>query len=225
MRDWRNGKRRRFKPVEVKVRLLHPAPLDILYSNAYIGCMEILFETGKGPEAVYLYYFPSQKDGDRWPCKIGKATQPLKRITQQQASMQESPSVGIIWTENAFWAEKNIQLCLKKHKLRTFGNEWYSTSPEEFRHLHQTSPRCSGGLIRSSRQFGSYIRRYRTQAGLSQTELGKMCGLRQGTISLLENGNKGSRQETMFAILAALGLELTIQPRTKAVYPIRLDTV
>ncbi|WP_306027951.1 helix-turn-helix domain-containing protein [Stappia sp. MMSF_3263] len=68
-------------------------------------------------------------------------------------------------------------------------------------------------LARSPKQIGSVLRRARKKRGMSQADLGSRAGLRQGTVSLIENGNPGVRIETLLAVLAALDLEFRIEPR------------
>ena len=51
--------------------------------------------------------------------------------------------------------------------------------------------------------------------GWSQTQLGDRAGLRQETISLIETGNPATRLDTILAVLAALGLEFRIVPRSR----------
>lgn len=68
-------------------------------------------------------------------------------------------------------------------------------------------------LARTPKQIGTHIRRNRKRLGLSQRELGDRAGLRQETISLIENGNAATRMDTMLAVLAALDLEFLIAPR------------
>ena len=70
-------------------------------------------------------------------------------------------------------------------------------------------------LARSPEQIGNTIRRIRKKQGMSQSELGKKAGLRQETISLLENGNPAAKLETVLAVLSALGLEFRISQRKK----------
>lgn len=74
---------------------------------------------------------------------------------------------------------------------------------------------CMSDLARDPRQIGNVIRRTRKLRGLSQGELGAKAGLRQETISLMENGNSAAKIETILAVLAALDLELRIAPRSK----------
>lgn len=71
-------------------------------------------------------------------------------------------------------------------------------------------------LARTPAQIGSIIRRARKQQRLSQTQLAEAAGLRQETISLLENGNPAARLETVLAVLASLDLELRVGNRTRS---------
>jgi len=70
-------------------------------------------------------------------------------------------------------------------------------------------------LARSPEQLGNSIRRARKKRAMSQSELGRKAGLRQETISLIENGNPAAKLETILAVLSALDLELRINERTK----------
>jgi HTH-type transcriptional regulator / antitoxin HipB len=70
-------------------------------------------------------------------------------------------------------------------------------------------------LARDPRQLGNLIRRARKRQAISQGALGAKAGLRQETISLIENGNSAAKIETILAVLAALDLELRIAPRSK----------
>lgn len=68
-------------------------------------------------------------------------------------------------------------------------------------------------LARSPEQLGNAIRRARKKRGMSQSELGHKAGLRQETISLIENGNPAAKLETILAVLAALDLEFQVSER------------
>ena len=71
-------------------------------------------------------------------------------------------------------------------------------------------------LARSPEQLGNAIRRARKKRDMSQSELGEKAGLRQETISLIENGNPAAKLETILAVLSALGLELEVVERKSA---------
>jgi HTH-type transcriptional regulator/antitoxin HipB len=68
--------------------------------------------------------------------------------------------------------------------------------------------------LRTPRQFGGELRRYRKKSGLTQAQLSSRIEKRQATISTLESAGNGTL-ETLFAVLSALNLELSIRPRTK----------
>lgn len=71
-------------------------------------------------------------------------------------------------------------------------------------------------LARSPEQLGNTIRRVRKKRGISQSELGEKAGLRQETISLIENGNPAAKLETILSVLSALELEFQISPRSNS---------
>jgi HTH-type transcriptional regulator / antitoxin HipB len=70
-------------------------------------------------------------------------------------------------------------------------------------------------LARDPKQLGNVIRRTRKRLGLNQAALGARAGLRQETISLIENGNPSSKLQTILSVLIALDLEFQVAPRTK----------
>lgn len=70
-------------------------------------------------------------------------------------------------------------------------------------------------IARTPKQIGAAIRRRRRQLELSQAALGSRTHLRQATISALENGETGTQLGTLVDVLAALGLELVVQERSK----------
>lgn len=70
-------------------------------------------------------------------------------------------------------------------------------------------------VARNPKQIGTVVRRARKHLTLSQAQLGKKAGVRQGTVSLLETGNADIKLETLLAVLAALDLEIQIAPRSK----------
>jgi len=80
-------------------------------------------------------------------------------------------------------------------------------------------------LARSPEQLGNAIRRARKKRGMSQSELGEKAGLRQETISLIENGNPAAKLETILAVIAALDLELQVHVRGCALPRPRLSDI
>jgi HTH-type transcriptional regulator/antitoxin HipB len=71
-------------------------------------------------------------------------------------------------------------------------------------------------LARTPKQLGEVLRRSRTLANLTQSQLAARAGLRQATISQIEGGSGATKIETISAVLSALDLELTIAPRSKS---------
>lgn len=70
-------------------------------------------------------------------------------------------------------------------------------------------------LVRSPKQLGVALRRFRRTHDLTQAELAKRAGVRQGTVSQVETGLETVKLSTVMDLLRALDLEVVIQPRTK----------
>ena len=71
-------------------------------------------------------------------------------------------------------------------------------------------------IARSSRQVGRLIQRFRQEKWLNQTQLAQLAGQRQEMISKIETGQGGVKLTTLFDVLAALGLEMTLEPRSQS---------
>lgn len=69
--------------------------------------------------------------------------------------------------------------------------------------------------ILSPEALGHALKDVRKGLGKTQDEVGKLIGMDQGTISVIERGNPGTRLETLFRLLAALDLEISLQTRSK----------
>ena len=70
-------------------------------------------------------------------------------------------------------------------------------------------------LARTPQQIGNLIQRTRRNRRMSQSDLGSRTGLRQSTISLIEQGNAATKLGTVLKVLAALDLEFRITSRSK----------
>ena len=70
-------------------------------------------------------------------------------------------------------------------------------------------------LVRSPKQLGVVLRRFRRMRDYTHAELAKRAGVRQGTISQVETGLEAVKLTTVMDLLRALDLEVVIQPRTK----------
>jgi HTH-type transcriptional regulator/antitoxin HipB len=71
-------------------------------------------------------------------------------------------------------------------------------------------------LVRTEKQLGAILRQERKDQDLTQSALGIRAGLRQGTVSKMEDGNPALQLKTLMAALSALDLELVVRPRSKA---------
>lgn len=69
-------------------------------------------------------------------------------------------------------------------------------------------------IARSPKQLGAAIKRARKQKGMSQTELAGLAGLRQELISKIETGQEGTRLSSIYALFAALDLEMVVDQRS-----------
>jgi HTH-type transcriptional regulator/antitoxin HipB len=71
-------------------------------------------------------------------------------------------------------------------------------------------------IARTPKQVGEAVRRRRRSLGMTQKDLAGKTSLRQATISDVEAGEPGTQLRTLFAVLAALDMEVVARPRTKA---------
>lgn len=69
--------------------------------------------------------------------------------------------------------------------------------------------------ISSPETLGLALRAERKHKRLSQKAVGHSVGMEQHTISKIEKGNPGTELNSLFRLLAALDLELIVQPRQK----------
>jgi HTH-type transcriptional regulator/antitoxin HipB len=71
-------------------------------------------------------------------------------------------------------------------------------------------------IVRTEKQIGAAVRRFRRQQNLSQAALGDRMHARQASVSKLEAGEPATQLRMLTNALAALGLELVMRPRSKA---------
>lgn len=72
-------------------------------------------------------------------------------------------------------------------------------------------------LVRTPKNIGHAIRQARKEKNLTQKELASMSGVWQETISKIETGSSGTKLETIFDLMAALDLEITVSERSKGI--------
>ncbi|QLZ69531.1 transcriptional regulator [Legionella sp. PC1000] len=71
-------------------------------------------------------------------------------------------------------------------------------------------------LIHSSLELALLIKNQRKKLKLSQAEVAALVGLKQKTISAIENNPENMRLSTLFRILSALGLDLKISAKSQS---------
>ena len=67
--------------------------------------------------------------------------------------------------------------------------------------------------ITSPEQLAQALKNTRKELGLTQQAAANLVGIKQATVSTLENNPRGSRLNTFFKLLAALNLELKLAER------------
>ena len=66
---------------------------------------------------------------------------------------------------------------------------------------------------RTPEQLALALKEYRTLRDWNQHQTGVPVGLKQATVSVLENRPGASRIDTLFKLLSSLDLELVVRPR------------
>ena len=68
-------------------------------------------------------------------------------------------------------------------------------------------------IARTPVQLGAALKSARTRRGLTQTDAASRVGLKQKTVSSLENVGARTSVDTLYKMLSALGLELVIRDK------------
>lgn len=114
--------------------------------------------------------------------------------------MQETPEVLlVIKTDKCQHLERSIHLRLADKHMAAYGREWFLTNDTEVE---------SAALETTlSENIGETIRMARLSSGMTQAELARISGVRQGTLSMLESGND-VMLSTLKAVCKTLSLEI-----------------
>jgi len=67
--------------------------------------------------------------------------------------------------------------------------------------------------ITSPDSLATALKQARSRKGLTQQETAQLVGIKQATVSAFENHPEKCRMETLFKLMAALGLELQVSER------------
>lgn len=70
-------------------------------------------------------------------------------------------------------------------------------------------------FIRSPKELALAVISQRKKLKLSQAEIGNLVGLKQQTISAFENKPEGTELNTLFRILSAVNLDITLLAKDK----------
>jgi len=70
--------------------------------------------------------------------------------------------------------------------------------------------------MRSPSRIGRALRSARRDAGITQADLAAAASVSREVVSLMENGQRGARVETLNAVLFALGYELAFVPMAES---------
>lgn len=70
-------------------------------------------------------------------------------------------------------------------------------------------------LITTPEQLGMYLRDVRREKSKNQTEVGKMVGLKQTTVSKIERDPGSSTIDSLFRLLSSLNLELHLEDKAR----------
>jgi HTH-type transcriptional regulator/antitoxin HipB len=69
--------------------------------------------------------------------------------------------------------------------------------------------------ITSSKTLGQILKSARNRKGLTQTQAGNLVGITQAMVSRIEQGASNARIDTLFRLLSALEMEMSLAPREK----------
>jgi len=74
-------------------------------------------------------------------------------------------------------------------------------------------------VIATVQQIGQALEDSRQHRGMTQSELGRLAGLRQPAVSAIESDPSSCKLSRLFPLLAALDLELVLRPRVSLPIP------
>ena len=71
-------------------------------------------------------------------------------------------------------------------------------------------------LINNPKELATFVKERRQKLKLNQAAIGKSVGVKQQTVSNLENNPEFARLATLYKVLSSLGLELHLIPKEEA---------
>jgi len=158
------------------------------------------------PPAIEYVYAVGQ-DGLANTIKIGRSTDPAKRLSQMQVGHHANLlMLHAHACENNTWFEQALHTRFKKRHIR---GEWYNVSTDEFIEACDVLEKHYAAML-AGEKLCDQLLLHRKKQGLTQQELAKKSGLRQATISKLECGS-GGHIDTYTTLAATLGLTIVAQ--------------
>jgi len=189
---------------------------------------------GTGTDSVYLYYYENDRklaefEGrDRWECKIGEASNnALQRVRSQiNTATARNPVLAVeIKTDYSYRLESLLHKFFKNFKLddEYGGDEWFLINPEEFKNAGteflktmeiirdscNIIPNSITYLVENYEDWSNVVSQLRCDRGLSQSQLTELSGVRQATISAIENGGD-VKFSTISKLLKNLGYSIML---------------
>lgn len=82
-------------------------------------------------------------------------------------------------------------------------------------HVSEPSPKATFVGMGKPHRIARSLRAARQLAGLTQVQVAAESGVSREVVSLLENGRRGVRVETLDAVLDVLGYEIAFVPRNQ----------
>ena len=68
-------------------------------------------------------------------------------------------------------------------------------------------------IIRNTQELGHFLKNQRKRDKLSQSDIAQQVGVKQSTVSAFENDPSLSKLDTLFRLLSANGLELSLHKK------------
>jgi transcriptional regulator with XRE-family HTH domain len=75
---------------------------------------------------------------------------------------------------------------------------------------HQSNPPRGPFRIYTPTSLGDAVRHYRTEAGLTQTQLAEKAGFQRSYLSEMESGKETEQVKRLFRVLRQLGVRMTL---------------
>ena len=157
------------------------------------------------PEIEYVYAVRYQSDPEY--IKIGRTTDPKSRIAQLQVGSRSAAEM--VWCsecDNNVWFEYNLHQSFKPRLVR---GEWYRGVTVGMLDRAKEMLDKEYQIMEFGENISNQILQERKKQKLSQIKLAQMAGVRQATISNIENV-EAVHLPTLIKVVSALGKKLSM---------------